>query len=258
MKTSQPIESVAKVAATPAQAKVFVALLQAEGIPARVEGDSLVDEFAASRRLMNLIGTRVMVPTASLDRAQEILQPVEVDAAELERQALAATSAESSAAPRAANTNASGVPAKPTSLMGPLLVLSLGAAGLFAFLWQRALSAPAPPHPEFDYTFEGNTMRETLRKNGRLLRVIHDAEQDLVLERQDIFGPDGKLKVTCDHYEDGNYLRVTQHRTDGFTATWTDEDRDGVSDRAVVADGDGKVVQTIEWQPGLGFVIKAP
>ena len=65
---SQPIESLARVASTPAQAKIFVAMLAAEGIPARVDGDSLVDEFAASQRLMNLVGTRVMVPTSALQR----------------------------------------------------------------------------------------------------------------------------------------------------------------------------------------------
>jgi hypothetical protein len=49
---SNPIESLAKVAASPGQAQVWVTMLQANGIPARVDGDSLTDEFAASRRLM--------------------------------------------------------------------------------------------------------------------------------------------------------------------------------------------------------------
>ena len=43
---SQPITSVVKVATTAAQAKLFAALLQAEGIPAQVDGDSLADEVA--------------------------------------------------------------------------------------------------------------------------------------------------------------------------------------------------------------------
>lgn len=84
-----PIEALVKVAATPAQAKVWVSMLQANGIPARVDGDSLVDEFAAARRLMNLMGCNVMVPANSLEQAREILKPAEVDAAELERQAMA-------------------------------------------------------------------------------------------------------------------------------------------------------------------------
>jgi hypothetical protein len=129
---------------------------------------------------------------------------------------------------------------------------------LFAFLWQRALNAPSPPHPELDYTFEDGKMREFLRKDGRLLRVMHDADFDLVLERQDIFGPDGTLTQTCDQYGDGSYHRVTEHRKDGLTTTWTDEDRDNHYDRATVTDRDGKIVQTIEWQPGKGFVTKTP
>ena len=86
---STPIESLVKVAATPAQAKVWVAMLQANGIPARVDGDSLVDEFAAARRLMNLMGCNVMVPANSLEQAREILKPAEIDADELARQAMA-------------------------------------------------------------------------------------------------------------------------------------------------------------------------
>lgn len=84
-----PIESVVRTAQTPEQAKVFVAMLMAEGIPARTDGESLADEFATSRRLMNLLGTKVMVPTQSLERAREILQPPAVDPEELARQALA-------------------------------------------------------------------------------------------------------------------------------------------------------------------------
>lgn len=86
---SRSIESVACVASTPAQAKVFVATLMAHGIPARVDGDNLADEWAASRRLLNMLGTQVMVPTPSLARAREVLQPAAIDADELERQALA-------------------------------------------------------------------------------------------------------------------------------------------------------------------------
>lgn len=87
---SGPIESVARVANTPEQAKVFVATLMAAGIPARIEGENLTDEWAASRRLMNLLGTRVMVPTKCVEQARELLQPVAIDAGELEQQALAA------------------------------------------------------------------------------------------------------------------------------------------------------------------------
>ena len=80
---------VVRTAATPAQAKVFVALLQAEGIPAHIDGDSLVDEFIMSRRLMNLTGVRVLVPADAAARAHEILRTTAVDEDELTQQALA-------------------------------------------------------------------------------------------------------------------------------------------------------------------------
>lgn len=92
-------EAVACIASTPAAAMVFVARLHAEGIPARVEGDSLADEFAASRRLMNLMGTRVLVPRQALAAAWAILQPVAIEPSELERQALAAGPVANAGAP---------------------------------------------------------------------------------------------------------------------------------------------------------------
>ncbi|MBL8728575.1 MAG: DUF2007 domain-containing protein [Planctomycetes bacterium] len=92
---SQPLMSVVRTANSPDQAKMFVALLQADGIPAHVDGDGLVDEFVTSRRMMNLTGVKVLVPTASLERARDLLAPVEIDAAELERQALEAEDPES-------------------------------------------------------------------------------------------------------------------------------------------------------------------
>lgn len=90
----QPLTTVVCTANSPDQAKLFAALLQAEGIPAHIEGDGLADEFVTSRRMLNLAGVRVHVPTASLERAREVLGPVEIDEAELERQALEAGDAE--------------------------------------------------------------------------------------------------------------------------------------------------------------------
>ena len=82
--------AVARVATTPNEAKILVALLQAEGIPAHVDGEALADEVALSQRAMNLQGVRVIVPTSSLEQAREILADTAVPEAELEAQALAA------------------------------------------------------------------------------------------------------------------------------------------------------------------------
>lgn len=87
---TDPIAVVAKIASTPDQAKLYVAMLQAEGIPAYVDGATLADEFAMSRAMLNLSSVRVMVPTASLAKAKEILEPAEIDLDELTRQALEA------------------------------------------------------------------------------------------------------------------------------------------------------------------------
>lgn len=129
---STPIEAVARTANTPEQAKVYVAMLMAEGIPARIDGDSLTDEFAASRRLMNLMGTKVMVPTQSLARAREILQPVAIDPAELERQALA--EAPQTFVPPMAATTVTGSESGRSWAWWALLLLPMLAALLLAVL----------------------------------------------------------------------------------------------------------------------------
>ncbi|MEZ6036899.1 MAG: DUF2007 domain-containing protein [Planctomycetota bacterium] len=87
---SEPLAVVAKVATTPDQAKLYVAMLQAEGIPAYVEGAALADEFAMSRTMLNLSSVKVMVPPSTLEKATEILAPAEIDLDELTRQALEA------------------------------------------------------------------------------------------------------------------------------------------------------------------------
>lgn len=81
--------AVARVATTPNEAKILVALLQAEGIPAHVD-EVLADELAMNPRAMYLQGRRVIVPTSSLEQAREILADTAVPEAELEAQALAA------------------------------------------------------------------------------------------------------------------------------------------------------------------------
>lgn len=85
---SKPISTVVKTAANPEQAKMFVAQLKAEGIPATTDS-APPDEFSMSQRLMNLSGCKVMVPTDAVERAKEILsEHDEIDIDELTRQAM--------------------------------------------------------------------------------------------------------------------------------------------------------------------------
>lgn len=87
---SQPISRIIAVASTPALAKIYVAVLRSEGIPAFVDGDSAADEFAMSQRMMNVSNVRVMVPTDAAKRAEEILRSRVNSVEDLERQAMEA------------------------------------------------------------------------------------------------------------------------------------------------------------------------
>lgn len=251
------IESVVCTAATPAQAKILVAMLQAEGIPARTDGEHLTDEFAASRRLLNLLGTRVFVPTASLERAREIVQPIAIEPDELERQALAA--APEPPAPGPTGPGSGGRPGAAGHLWLWLL-LALGAAAVMATLWLEArsqleaLARAADPAVRFERA--GDHWREVRTADGRTLRRFFEAPGG-GYGRIETLAADGSVLVTASELADGVYGRLVETRGDGLTATWSDDDRDGVFDRATVTDGDGRLVQTIEWQPRIGFVVTA-
>lgn len=259
---SQPIESLARVASTPAQAKIFVAMLAAEGIPARVDGDSLVDEFAASQRLLNLVGTRVMVPTSALQRAQEILQPQQVDPDELEREALAAapesplerSPAVAPAGPAAASEAAAAAARSTRTLLLALLGLAIGAAVLFAFLWQRAVNHISGLYPDIRTYWSGDVLCEERVRDQQLMRRSHDKDRDGLFERLEMFGGGPQPIAIYDQYVDGIYLRSVESHPDGLTATWTDENRDGLFDVGVVRDRQGKELQTLRWQAGTGYV----
>jgi hypothetical protein len=114
------------------------------------------------------------------------------------------------------------------------------------------------PNPVFDYVPDGTTLREVRRRDGRTLRVLHDADGDGSYERQDLLGPDGRVLTTAEDFVDGIFGRLVESRAGDLTVTWADADRDGVFDSARVTGRDGALVQTIEWQPQRGFVVKAP
>jgi hypothetical protein len=260
---SQPIESLACVASTPAQAKMFVAMLAAEGIPARVDGDSLADEVASSQRLMNLVGTRVMVPNSALQRAQELLKPLHVDPDDLVRQALAASPefshdrgrANASVGPAAVSDAAAASARLTRTVLLVLLALAIVAAVSFALLWRREVNLFNDIFPGVRVYWSDITLCEERISDQRVLRRSHDEDRDGVFERIEDFGGSG-LWAVYDQYADGGYNRLAETRFDGMTVTWTDEDRDGQFDICVVTDREGGELQTLRWVAGTGLVLQ--
>lgn len=242
---ADPDIAVAKVASTPAQAKVWIALLQGAGIPAYAEGDSLTDGVAVSRRLMNLSGTRVMVPKASLAQAAELLADTAIDAAELEAQALAA--AEPETMPRDA-----AVPGRrspwPLAIAGTLAVV-------FLALWLSEVDhRMRSTNPNFRYEEIPNGLREVRKSDGFAQRELFDRNGDGNFEHQVLHQPDGGYEEWLDADENGVPETWIVHDRDGGKATWTDSNGDGRFDSCTVQDKTGREVQRLRWQPGQGFV----
>lgn len=244
---SQPIASVVTVAATPQQAKILVALLQAEGIPAHVDGDSLADEVAASRRLINLNGTRVMVPTASLEQAREVLANTQVDDDELLQQALGAENPESP------------VPAPPPPVppkRWPVVVAAIAAA-VFLGLWLTEIDARADSrHPTLRYEPTASGLREVRIADGKLLREYEDADRNGSYERIVTFGK-AATSWSVDADDDGIFERHEERHADGTKIVWSDLDADGIVEQCVVSDRDGKELQRLVVQPGGRLELQA-
>lgn len=237
---SQPIASVVTVAATPQQAKILVALLQAEGIPAHVDGDSLADEVAASRRLINLNGTRVMVPTASLEQAREVLANTQVDDDELLQQALGAENPESP-------VQAPPPPVPPKRW--PVVVATITAA-VFLGLWLTEIDARADArHPTLRYEPTASGLREVRIADGKLLREYEDADRNGSYERIVTFGKVA-TSWSVDADDDGIFERHEERHADGTKVVWSDLDADGIVEQCVVSDPDGKELQRLVVQPG--------
>ncbi len=245
---TQPIASAVRVAATPEQAKIFVALLQAEGIPAHVDGSSLADEFAMSRRLMNLGGTRVMVPTSSLERAREILGAVQIDEAELQAQALAAEAPEREEPQR---------PRPPRKNHWPLALTTM-AAVTFLGLWLYGVDVRASAHhPFLRYEPTATGMREIRIADGKVLAEYFDDDHDGAYERIVVLGDDGQQAISLDEDRNGRMESYEEMRKQGVACSWTDTDGDGLMVLCVVKDAIGKELQRLQWVDGTGFQVQA-
>ena len=69
-----PSLEIAATASDDQEAQIIVAVLRSAGIPAFVEGTSLMDEWAVSQRIMGQIGVEVKVAAEDLERARTILE----------------------------------------------------------------------------------------------------------------------------------------------------------------------------------------
>ncbi|MGE0144262.1 MAG: DUF2007 domain-containing protein [Planctomycetota bacterium] len=246
---SQPLASVVRIAKSSAEAHLFVAMLQSAGIPAYVEGESLADEFAMSRKLMNLGGTSVMVPTSSLARAQEIL-------AEGERESRAATDL---------NLYADAVAEQPrdredsgSRRRSPLpAILGFGLAVVFLLLWVGQLEARARernPLSRYEPTAIG--LREIRIADGVVVAEHVDAAHDGHYEKVITFAANGGRTESLDEDGDLRYERHVEYRGD-LVLQWVDTDRDGLFDACTVKGPAGEVLQELHYDAASGFVLKS-
>lgn len=261
---------VVRTASTPSQAKVFVTLLQAEGIPAYIEGDSLTDEFAASQRLMNLLGVKVLVPASELARAAEILAVVELPEGELEAQALAA-------APEIAAADAARLAVPPPAVQKPsrfwllLAVGSMALAILFFALWQHERERYQSTYEWYhDLAIAGDSgagkkspwltepiadgFSTHLRSDGRLAREAFDRNHNGWSEEYRHYDRSGNLTLVMrDVDEDGIFEQLEEFRG-GLHLVLHSSTGDDNFDSFTLFDKDGKELKRQRWSGADGYV----
>lgn len=250
MAENTPIASVVRTAATPAQAKLYAALLQAEGIPAHVDGDTLADEIAVSRSVMNLGNVRVLVPTSSLARAKEILAATAVDEDELEAQALAAAEPETPARTRTTPRSARGS-------WFPVAAVAVVVAFVFLSLWRGEVEArQLQSTGKVRYEPIENGLREIRVRDGVVLANYFDRDRDGHYEELVQLSSVEGQSVATDADGDARFESLVEHRG-ALVYRWSDLDLDGAMDECTVVDAaTGEVRQRLRYVAGTGFVVE--
>ncbi|MCA8976684.1 MAG: hypothetical protein KDC98_18325 [Planctomycetes bacterium] len=244
-----------RVANTPIQAKMFVALLQAEGIPAHIDGATLVDEFAISQRLLNATGTAIKVRRQDLELAQELLTAAAegVDEAELEAQAMAAANESDTRARAAQAADAAAVGARSGPMPHwPFVLLGLLFGGIASWMVRDVIDATSQ-NPFFDYAATPDGMRETWRRDPLHYALYSDRNGDHSYERIEWHSPSGTVMTALDGDGDGRHEQSRFRDASGTEATWREADGADFQNEIVVTNGAGKVVQQLRWVEGRGY-----
>lgn len=207
-------------AGSAAEARVIEAVLGAAGIPALVEGDTLMDEWAMSQRLMGQIGSDVKVPSSQLEAAQEALEMARASGVGLARMTDAESEEEST--PRAGETDADPDEKildeyrerRRWPFLAIFCVVVFGAAAaVFAVLWMRLdyevrLYRYEGTH-ELSWSQSWTRMHRTHKRTGVKTDTYYNSDLDDRWEQYDAHFPNGAVTwQNIDEDEDG-YIERT-------------------------------------------------
>lgn len=240
------------------EARVIQAVLRAAGIPAIVEGEALMDEWAVSQRMMGQIGSVVRVPASAVEAARAVLDEAR-EAGAFDSDALdsgAPVEEGSEDDPRAPSersareedrlideaNRARGWPASAFVVCAVLLVATI----VCAVRWvdekvenDRILSDRLL---EFEWNEHETELHVRLRRTGEPIAVHEDQDYDGIWERLRSLTPDGKTTWDAfDEDEDGRAERTVllSPRTGRELCEWIDADGDGFPERVMFVTADG-------------------
>lgn len=206
-------------AGSAAEARVIEAVLGAAGIPALVEGDTLMDEWAMSQRLMGRIGSEVKVPSSQLEAAREALEVARASGVGLARmtdaefEEMTPPSADADA-DREERTLDEYREKSRWPFLAIFCVVVLGAAAaVFAVLWMQVdyevrLYRNEGTH-EMRWSQSGTRLHMTHKRTGVKTDTYHNADLDDRWEQYDAHFPNGAVTwQRFDEDEDGYLERV--------------------------------------------------
>lgn len=234
------------VASDVAEAHVIQAVLGAADIPAVVEGDALMDEWAVSQRLMGRIGVEVKVPMSRVSDAHAALEDARSRGAELAQiddavvDAAVVDDAEEEILEQYYTRRR-----WPPSALFTVIALLCSSAYLFV-KWREADHDVRLMLEEGLYrsswSADGSELRLTSKRTGEHAITYHNADGDLIWEQIDVLVPGGEIvSQSFDADEDGVY-ELTQIRspsTGKIVYEYQDANGDGFPDRLWIRSEDG-------------------
>jgi hypothetical protein len=245
------------VAKTPAEAAVVVGLLRGAGIPATVEGSSLADELAVSRRMLNLVGTHVLVPASSEYLAREVIAAGREAGSQPHFDEEALDAAAAPAVEQPAPAPALQPPARRGGTLAWAIVATIAAIG-FAWEWldtRAQIRELAGGGGGVLMEWSGDWLEVRDANDRRLISRNLDSDRNGRYECVEEYGHGGTLETRShDSDQNGLYERVEEFRRNGMRVEWEDLDADGFMDRGRWHDQGGKLLRAQREAAEGGYV----
>ncbi|MEM7164403.1 MAG: DUF2007 domain-containing protein [Planctomycetota bacterium] len=236
-------------ASNSAEARVIQAILQGVGIPAIVEGEALMDEWAVSQRMLGRVGAEVKVPASAVERAHAVLEEAQARGLDFQQEAgewqgeTAAQSESSDQIGEPWRDDDAAARSWPVGAEVTVFLLGCTVVGLLlAWLSANSELRQMRDDPVYEWVYGDNGQIELYqRATGKLLATHFDVDGDRKIEKLHEYDPEGRVTwLSLDSDENGLYERHDLLGPSGDSIyTSHDKDQDSFPEVIIIRTQDG-------------------